>query len=325
MRVIRIAVVCIVLIGIVVATFLLMMGGLSDSDATHDAVTPETGGMAITDEHVTGLDQVEDSVIAEYVAMFSDGWNDMAYHNAKSYIDQPQREADREQLADALSSGIMIRLDSVITNIFRSDPPQQSIASHRVLGPAYAGLELLASEFPVVTGRSSYLRLMDDRRLFDGIFSFGTRSFVLSPKYDLRIVHVGGAYSLDWNETLHDYAQYRRQQDAVRTDLKNRLARCEDLRNISWMGSVLDQQRFNEKILTAESTYKNNERAELIRRLRSLHMDSRIRSNADARRSIANQLNAVESNLPSFIYTTEVSSAFEYARNQLLSTSPITQ
>lgn len=319
MKIVKVLIVCLLIVGGVFAFLGFILGGGSKP------VNPPINRGGETQAESVNLDASEGAAIFEYVAAFSNGWDDVAYSNAKSYIDQPQRTSNRIQLMDALTGGILVKLDSIITAVYSSNPPRRPLSAHAVLGPAYRGLDSIANDSPVVRDNRAYARLTEDRDVYNGVYTFGNSTFDKQPAYKLKLVPVSGGYSLDWNERLEDFAAHRARHESRRQNLQARLDRCDDLRGVRWFADALSSQRFNEKITTAESNYKNNERAELIRALRAISNDPRVCDNAATASAVAAQMTAAESNLPSFMYSAEVGAAFRSARQRLTSPSPITR
>lgn len=317
MKIVKILIVLLAVVGIVILGFVLM--------------TPTTNQRAIAPPVSRGdtldLNDEEVAVLQQYIQMFSDGWDNTAYHNALSFIQHPDRLGQVEQMGDMLVSGIMAKLDSVMTEVYRSNPPQAPTSAHRVLGPAYDGMAAMCADFDVTAGSDRYARLMADREVFDAVYSFGNSSFVKHPEFNLRLVPSSTGYSLDWNENMHDYAQYRSTQDAHRRNLQNRLERMPDLQNIDWMRTALDRQRFENKISNAETTYRNAELRQFAATLRSLPSDRRLVNDRNAAQAVAAQLGALESNLPPILYSAQTSSLIASVRARLTGTQgePITR
>lgn len=278
-------------------------------------------------EEIADVGGEEGAVIREYVAMFGGGWNDTLYANACSYIAHPDRQSSQEQMSDQLVSGIMVKLDSIVRGVYRSNPTQTSTSRHSVLAPSYAGLERIGADYPVARERGIYARLMEDREVWDGIHSFATQTFATSPRFNLRLVPSAAGYSLDWDDRLENYAALRTRMDSRRRNLQDRLARCEDLSNVSWLRPALAEQRFVDRITNAETTYKNAERGQFLATLRSLPSDRRLINDPAAAVAVAEQLTALQANLPSLLFSEEASRAFASVKDRLtnLEAGPVTR
>lgn len=311
MRTIKILIVLAVLLGFIILVYVLLTPGVSTISQA-PSQTAVSGGQTITD-----MNSEECAVIDEYVQAFGNGWNDTLYQNAGSYISHPARMSDVEQMHDRLVSGILLKLDSIINHEFTSGLPQTDSRRHQVLRSSYRGLESLARDFPVVARRGIYERLMEDRDVLDGIYAFSVSTFSKSPCFNLRLVPSASGYSLDWNETLADYASMRRQYDTRRRNLQDRLARCGDLTEVQWLQPTLAERRFLDRMTTAEATYKNAERGQFLATLRSLPSDPRLSNDQAAAHAVAEQLTALEANLPSMLYSDEASRAFASVRSRL--------
>ena len=111
MKIVKVLIVCLLIVGGVFAFLGFILGGGSKP------VNPPINRGGETQAESVNLDASEGAAIFEYVAAFSNGWDDVAYSNAKSYIDQPQRTSNRIQLMDALTGGILVKLDSIITAV----------------------------------------------------------------------------------------------------------------------------------------------------------------------------------------------------------------
>lgn len=321
MRTIKLLIVLAVLLGIVIVVYVLLTPGVSSVHSA-PAETALTGG-----QRITGMAAEEGAVIDEYVQTFSRGWNDTVYQNACSYISHPDRRSDVQQMQDRLVNGLLIKLDSIINSQFNSSMRQTDTRHHSVLAPSFRGLDLLAQDFPVVAQRGIYERLQEDRDVLDGIHTFAVSTFAKSPCFNLRLVRSASGYSLDWNENLADYAAMRRQYDTRRRNLQDRLERCGDLTEVTWLGPALSERRFLDRMATAETTYKNAERGQFLATLRSLPSDPRLSSDMAAARAVASQLTALEANLPSLLYSAEASRAFANVRSRLtcVTAGPLTQ
>lgn len=323
MKTIKILLILAVLVGCVIGGYMLMVPTPDVGDRRHRQgrhvhveveVIPDVGGE-------------EGAVIRDYVAQFSGGWDETLYSNAQSYIGHPDRLSSTEQMQDQLVSGIMNKLDSIVRGVYRSNPAQGPSAGHPVLGPSYAGLERIGADFPVALQRGIYARLMDDREIYDGIHAFAVQTFRVSPRFNLRLVRSASGYSLDWNEQLENYAVLRSRMETRRRNLEDRLARCEDLASVAWLRPALAEQRFLDRITTAETTYKNAERGQFLATLRSLPSDPRLCNDAAAACAVAEQLTALEANLPSLLFSDEASRAFASVKARLneVTAGPVTR
>lgn len=322
MRTVKILIVLAVLLGFVISCYILMTP--TEHTERHSRHNRD---VRVEVEVITDVGGEEGAVINNYVAQFAGGWDETLYSNAQSYINHPERMSSADQMKDQLVSGIMTKLDSIVRAAYASNPSQMPTSRHPELGPSYVGLERIAADFPVARQRGIYARLMDDREIYDGIHAFAVNTFSVRPKFNLRLVRSSTGYSLDWNEHLENYAELRNRMDSRRRNLEDRLARCTDLENVSWLRPALSRQRFMDRITTAETTYKNAERGQFLAALRSLPSDARLVNDATAASSVAEQLTALEANLPSLLYSDEASRAFASVKARLndINAGPVTR
>lgn len=156
--------------------------------------------------------------VEEYADNFSNGWDDLAWANARGYIAGRSTVAsasgatvfsDEEisLLHDKFAVSVLEKLYSHIASQLNARTPKMSVAGNSVLKRDYRGLDSLAKYYAAIPPTAKYQELKKTRSALDGAYSFAMQNFAVSPCMKPSLSFSAPSYSLAYSRPF-DYAAY---------------------------------------------------------------------------------------------------------------------
>lgn len=257
------------------------------------------------------------SRVGHYAAMFSNGWNDTAFMNARLYIEGCRLNvSDSLMLSNLFASHCIESLHSFVKRRYGRIDGRQPLSGIRDLSAAYSGIEnQLMPLYPSISSSDHYSKIMNNRRFYLSAYSYGRytsgawEDFACSYA-DGRVAHNLGHYNLQRELSL---------QRSKAREIERMGTQCDpEVASLAWIKAEISPSAVDAKCRRIESDY-NRARQQAVRSFLAKIPTSLLRSgelyDRDSHVTLANAITEFENECRDFNVVTR--SDFDRARDRI--------
>ncbi len=212
------------------------------------------------------------ATIDEMAGQVTEAWDDAPYENARVELNRYAPDltgSEIDELNDRIATKFFASVKSCIDGAYIPDMRESTIAGNRRLLEAYAGLDRIAADYPLIANSEGFATLQERKKLHDEIYAFAQRDFVQGAKLRPSVEWHGSHPDLSYNNLL-DYTAYANSQQNYRKELLAKFESYPEMQHAAWIITNLEEVIVKGKLILGKTKYYQAETSALQNFLRTL-------------------------------------------------------